>query len=615
MLDHETLVIPAVSRAYDVRHVSAAPPTGRGAAGARRVTMTTTVAKKTTAPKPSQLPIFQGILPIVPARVPVDVIAGATLAALAIPEVMGYTKIAGMPVVTGLYTLLLPVLMFAILGSSRHLVVGADSATAAILATGLVATGAVAGTPEYTALAGLAALMCGAVLLLARVLKLGFIANFLSRSVLIGFLTGVGIQVAMGQVAGMFGVSDGSGTTLEKFANSLRAIAAGDTSYATLAVSLAVLATIIGLGYVNKKVPGALIAVVGAIGLSYFLDLAADGVTTLGPIQGGLPQLGFPQDVITTDNILLLMPMVISLFVVILAQSAATSRAYAIKYGDSFEENVDLVGLGVASLSAGVSGTFPVNGSPTKTEMVDSAGGRSQISQLTAGAIVVAVLLFLTGPLSYMPNAVLAAVVFLIGVRLVDVKGMSDIYRVRPGEFVVAALTAATVVVVGVEQGIILAIVLSIVLHMEHSYRPADRLVGLSADGLRTFRPLDSNTQVEPGLAFYRFCASLYYANATRFTSEILDVTVNADPPLRWLCLASSAMGDVDYSGADALRAVVEELRAEGTTLVLCDVDPEVRRLLDAYGLTEKIGAANIYGTPEDVVAAFNATGQPTPAT
>src|SRR4051812_9560533 len=575
--------------------------------------MATTATKATV--KRSPPPLFGGILPILAQRVPLDLVAGATLAALAIPEVMGYTKIAGMPVVTGLYTLLLPVLMFAILGSSRHLVVGADSATAAILATGLVATGAVAGTPEYTALAGLAALMCGVVLLLARILRLGFIANFLSRSVLIGFLTGVGIQVAMGQVAGMFGVSDGSGTTLEKFANTLRAIAAGETSYATLAVSLAVLATILGLGRVNKKVPGALIAVVGAIVLSYLLDLAARGVTTLGPIQGGLPQIGLPQDVITRDNIAALMPMVISLFVVILAQSAATSRAYAIKYGDSFEENVDLVGLGMASLSAGLSGTFPVNGSPTKTEMVDSAGGRSQIAQLTAGAIVVVVLLFLTGPLSYMPNAVLASVVFLIGIRLVDVKGMRDIYGVRRGEFVVAALTAATVVVVGVEQGIILAIVLSIVLHMEHSYRPADRLVGLSADGLRTFRPLDSNTQVEPGLAFYRFGASLYYANATRFTSEILDVTVNADPPLRWLCLASSAMGDVDYSGADALRAVVEELRAEGTTLVLCDVDPEVRRLLDAYGLTEKIGAANIYGTPEDVVAAFNATGQPTPAT
>src|SRR3954451_3687296 len=571
--------------------------------------MATTATKATV--KRSPPPLFGGILPILAQRVPLDIVAGATLAALAIPEVMGYTKIAGMPVVTGLYTLLLPVLLFAIFGSSRHLVVGADSATAAILATGLVATGAVAGTPEYTALAGLAALMCGVVLLLARILRLGFIANFLSRSVLIGFLTGVGIQVAMGQVAGMFGVSDGSGTTLEKFANTLRAIAAGETSYATLAVSLAVLATILGLGRVNKKIPGALIAVVGAIVLSYLLDFAARGVTTLGPIQGGLPQIGLPQDVITRDNIAALMPMVISLFVVILAQSAATSRAYAIKYGDSFEENVDLVGLGVASLSAGLSGTFPVNGSPTKTEMVDSAGGRSQIAQLTAGAIVVVVLLFLTGPLSYMPNAVLASVVFLIGIRLVDVKGMRDIYGVRRGEFVVAALTAATVVVVGVEQGIILAIVLSVVLHIEYSYRPADRLLGVAPGGERTFSPLDSNVQVRPGLAFYRFAASLYYANATRFTSEVLDVAANADPPLRWLCIAASAVGDVDYSGADAMRAVVEELTARGTTLVLCDVDPEVRRLLDAYGLTAKIGAGNIFPTPEDVVAAFEGAAGP----
>ena len=162
--------------------------------------------------------LFEGILPIDRARLPLDVVAGATLAALAIPEVMGYAKIAGTPVVTGLYTLLLPILAFAILGSSRHLVVGADSATAAILATGLVATGVAAGSPQYVEMASLAALMCGVVLIAARLLKLGFIANFLSRSVLIGFLTGVGIQVAMGQVAGMFGVDAGSGTTLEKFA-------------------------------------------------------------------------------------------------------------------------------------------------------------------------------------------------------------------------------------------------------------------------------------------------------------------------------------------------------------------------------------------------------------
>jgi high affinity sulfate transporter 1 len=559
------------------------------------------------------LPILQGILPLDPARVPLDVIAGATLAALAIPEVMGYTKIAGMPVVTGLYTLLLPVLLFALFGSSRHLVVGADSATAAILATGLVATGAVAGTPQYTALAGLAALMCGVTLLAARLLRLGFIANFLSRSVLIGFLTGVGIQVAMGQVAGMFGVDAGSGSTLEKFANSLRAIAAGDTVPATLAVSIAVLVTIVGLGAVNKRIPGALIAVVGSIVLSKALDLPAKGVTTLGPIQGGLPAIGLPQDVITTDNIVALLPMVISLFVVILAQSAATSRAYAMKYGDRFEENVDLVGLGLASLGAGVSGTFPVNGSPTKTEMVDSAGGRSQISQLTAGAIVVVVLLFLTGPLADMPNAVLAAVVFLIGIRLIDYVGMNDILRVRPDEFVVAALTAAVVVIVGVEQGIILAIVLSIIIHVRHSYHPYDRLVTVAADGSPTFSPIDSGTQALPGLVIYRFGSGLYYANATLFAAEIMDLATTADPPLKWFVLSASAMGDIDYSGADSLRAVQEELASRGVTLVLTEVDPLVMHLLDEYGLADKIGRANIYTTTREAVDAYQRTTAPTP--
>ncbi len=566
------------------------------------------MAAKSTTKARSPLPILQGLLPLDPARVSIDVIAGATLAALAIPEVMGYTKIAGMPVVTGLYTLLLPVLLFAIFGSSRHLVVGADSATAAILATGLVATGAVAGSAEYTALAGLAALMCGVILLAARLLRLGFIANFLSRSVLIGFLTGVGIQVAMGQVAGMFGVDAGSGTTLEKFANTLRAIGAGDTSTATLAVSIAVLVTIVGLGALNKKIPGALIAVVGSIVLSEVLDLSAKGVTTLGTIQGGLPAIGLPQDVITTDNIVALLPMVISLFVVILAQSAATSRAYAVKYGDSFEENVDLVGLGLASLGAGVSGTFPVNGSPTKTEMVDSAGGRSQLSQLTAAAIVVIVLLFLTGPLASMPNAVLASVVFLIGIRLVDYKGMADILRVRRDEFAVASLTAAVVVIVGVEQGIVLAIALSIVIHIQHSYHPYDRLLALDPRGRPLFSPVESGTQALPGLAIYRFGASLYYANATRFTAEILELVTTADPPLKWVCLSASAMGDVDYSGADAIRAVVEELGKLGVTFVATEFDPVVQRLLDAYGLTDKIGAANIFPTVVEVVEAYERT-------
>lgn len=570
------------------------------------------MAPATASRKRRSAMLLGGILPFDPARMPTDVIAGATLAALAIPEVMGYTKIAGTPVITGLYTLLLPILAFAIFGSSRHLVVGADSATAAIMATGLAGLAA-AGSPQYVELASLSALMCGALLVAARLLKLGFIANFLSRSVLIGFLTGVGIQVAMGEVGGMFGIPGGSGGTIQKFVETLQAIPSG-TNVPTLVVSVSVLVVILGLGRASKRIPGALIAVVGAIAASYFLDLAAKGVTTLGTVPGGLPSLSLPTDVITQANLAALLPTVVSMVVVILAQSAATSRAYAMKYGDSFDENVDLIGLGLANAAAGITGTFVVNGSPTKTEMVDGAGGRSQVSQLTAGVIVVAVLLFLTGPLAYMPNAVLASVVFIIGLRLVDYRGMAAIARVRPGEFVVALITAATVVVVGVEQGIILAMALSIIVHLYHSYRPYDTLLALTPDGTPGPVPLTGRAEVAPGLVIYRFGASLYYANASRFTEEIMDVVEAGDPPLRWLGVSGSSIGDIDFSGADTIHQVKEELERRGVTFAICDPNPKVRAQLDAYGLAEKIGTDRIFATAVDLLRAYRASAGVAPS-
>ena len=218
-------------------------------------------------------------------------------------------------------------------------------------------------------------------------------------------------------------------------------------------------------------------------------------------------------------------------------------------------------------------------------------------------------LLFLTGPLSYMPNAVLAAVVFLIGVRLVDVKGMSEIYRLRKGEFAVAAITAATVVVVGVEQGIILAIFLSIVEHIYHSYRPYDTLISIAPDRRVKFLPYNSGEQVVPGLVIYRFGASLYYANATRFTAEVLEILDTADPPLEWFCLSASAIGDIDYSGSDAVRAVVEEVHKRGVKFAVTQASDAVRRELDAYGLTELIGAENFFDFVEDVVEVRRSAG------
>jgi len=558
--------------------------------------MATDVKKKRGLP----VPLLEGLLPVGKGRVPAEVIAGLTLAALAIPEVMGYTKIAGMPVVTGLYTILVPLALFAVLGSSRHLVVGADSATAAIMFAALTPLAA-AGSPQYVALAGMLAIIAGACLLLARILRLGFLANFLSRTVLIGFLTGVGIQVACGQLAGMFGYAKAGKGAVAEFLNWIGDL--GQTSITTLAVSAVVLAVMVLGGRLVKRVPWALIAVVGAIVASAALSLSAHGVSVIGTVPGGLPHLGWPS--IPADDYAKLATAALSIFVVILAQSAATSRAYAAKFEDDFDENVDLVGLGVANLGAGLTGTFVVNGSPTKTAMVDDAGGRSQLAQLVTVAIVLVVLVLLTKPLSYLPEAVLASVVFLIAIKLIDVAGLRTVLRRRPVEFGVALATTAIVVGLGVEQGIVLAILLSIVAHLRHSYTPYDRLLVRVEHKMWKSLPLESGAQARPGLLIYRFGASLYYANASRFADEVRRLLKEATEPVRWFCLAGETMDDLDFTGSTVLARVLAAMTKEGITFVACDIQKPVLKELERDGLLETIGATHIFGDTDDVIRAY----------
>lgn len=561
-----------------------------------------------TATSAKRVPIFQGLLPIDRAKIPADLIAGVTLAALAIPEVMGYTAIAGMPVITGLYTILLPIFAFAMLGSSRHLVVGADSATAAVMAAGLAGL-ATAQSDQYVALAGLIALMAGALLIVARLIKLGFLADFLSRTVLIGFLTGVGVQVAAGQVGGMLGISEGSGVTINGrlFDNTIGKLIStlqnlDEISWTTVAVSAGVLGTILGLKLITGKIPGALIAVIGATFISWNWDLASHGVATLGPLPSGLPSIGLPD--VSWSDVPPLMGTAVSIFVIILAQSAATSRAYAAKYNDRFDENVDLGGLSAAALVAGVSGTFVVNGSPTKTQMVDGAGGTSQFAQLTTGVIVAIVLLFLTAPIQYMPQAVLAAVVFLIGIELIDIAGMRRVLLRRPDEFVVATLVAVTVVVVGVEQGIIFAIVASIIDHLRRSYRPNAGVLRKGADDRWHSTAPAEDARTEPGLVVYRFMGSLYYANANQFFEQASGFANTDDPPA-WLCLAAEAVSDIDYSGGETIRQLHGQLAERGVKLVIAEPISEVRELLDRYGLVELLGPDALFDTVDDAVNAF----------
>jgi MFS superfamily sulfate permease-like transporter len=295
------------------------------------------------------------------------------------------------------------------------------------------------------------------------------------------------------------------------------------------------------------------------------------------------------------------------MFIVILAQSAATSRAYATRYSESFSENIDLVGLGLANIGAGLTGAFVVNGSPTKTQMVDSAGGRSQLATLTTSVIVLIVLLFLTKPLAYMPEAVLSSVVFLIGVELVDALGMRKIFAQRPVEFWVALITALVVILIGVEQGILLAIVLSILSHTRHGYRPKNAVLAVDSSGKRHMVPVSSHAQVIPGLMIYRFHHSMYYANAEHFSQEVLELVDSAQPPLSWFCIDATAVDDIDFSAAATLRETHRLLKEKGVRLVLTEVEEEIRRELDRSELTDLIGKDAFFETLSDVEAAYSA--------
>lgn len=557
-----------------------------------------------------RLPILWGILPIRRDQVLSDVIAGATLAALAIPEVMGYTKISGTPVITGLYTLVVPMFLFALFGSSRHLVVGADSATAAILAGGLVSM-ATAGSAEWLNLAQSLALLAGALLAIARILRLGFVADFLSRTVLVGFLTGVGIQVALGEISGMLGLPSGGHSLFAKLSSDWRHLSL--TNVPDLAVALAVIAVTLGAKRISRRIPGALIAVIAAIVLSWSIDLKSHGVHVLGSVPSGLPRIGLPEVPWSWELLQRLFPTAFAMSIVILAQSAATSRAYAARRNEQFSENLDMVGLALANFGAGLSGTFVVNGSPTKTQMVESAGGRTQLAQLTTTAIIFLVLLFLTKPLAYMPTAVLSAVVFLIGVELIDIDGMRNILAVRPAEFWVALITAAVVVLVGVEQGILLAIVLSLLNHTRHGYRPKNSvLVCDEAEGWRTI-PVETPRQLRPGLMVYRFNHSMYYANSEQLSKQIPELASTAKPTLSWFCIDATAVDDVDYTAAATLRSLYSLLKQKSIRLVFVDVAPTVRAELDRYGLTDLFGKDVFYHSIRVLVSAYQAAHRQQP--
>jgi len=545
--------------------------------------------------------LLKGILPLSRAAALRDALAGITLASMDIPQVLGYARIAGMPAVTGLYTAVLPLVAFAIFGASRHLVVAADSATATIVASRLAGM-APMGSAQYISLAGTVALLTAVLLLIARVFKLGFLADFLSRTVLIGFLAGVGVQVGIAMLGDMLGLSVSSSRSLEQLGTVLDHLP--HVSLPALAISAIVVTCIVGFKHLMPRFPMSMFAVIGGIAASYAYDFSHHGIAIIGPVAGGLPPLGLslPGWRQTLD----LVPVAASCFVMIIAQSAAAGRVFAERYHERVDGDADILGLAVANAAAAMTGTFVVNGSPTQTAMADLAGSRSQFTQLVFAGVVVAVLLFLSGALQYLPHCVLASIVFTIAIGLINVKSLYAIQRESPGEFTLALVTAGAVVLIGVEDGILLAVALSLLRHVRHSYHPHTMMLMPGPDKRWLAEPATPGMETEPGLIVYRFGADLFFANDHFFVDDVRRLLDHAPTTVRWFVVDAAAITDLDYSAARSVGDLCKNLQERNIEVVFARVNRYLRADMDRHGITEVIGATHVFETLHEALATLD---------
>jgi sulfate permease, SulP family len=536
-----------------------------------------------------------------------DVLAGVTLAAMAIPEALGYSTLAGMPPVTGLYCMLVPVVVYVVVASSRQLVIGPDSSTAPLVLAA-VAPLAAMGSAHFAALAATLSLLVAGILILLFVSRLGVIADFLSRPVLMGFLAGIGITVIVSQLHEFLGLPRVSGSVPTRLIDIAQHI--GEVNLADLGIGLLTLSIIIVLERFAPRLPAQLLAVALAVILVAAFDLGAHGVALVGPVTSGLPTFSFP-DVGWGEVGRLLVPS-LAIVVLIVAQTVATAEDFAFRRDYDVQPARDILGLGLANAAAAFSGTYCVNGSGTKTAVADSAGGRSQLVSLVSVVVVLLVLLWGTGLIALLPNAAIAAVVVMAATRLIDIRGSRDVVMVRPYEFAVAAIGAAGVIFLSITWGFVIAVVLSVADRLRIAHAPNDAVIGeVSEQGWHDVRKRP--TAMSPrGMVAYRFSSSLYFPNARRFHERVIELVTSARIRPRWFVLDASAVSDIDYTAAKEMAAAVDDLRQRDVVFAVAEVTDDLRALMDRYGLVKKIGPGHIFETLDLAAEAYaRACGAP----
>lgn len=523
-----------------------------------------------------------------------DVVGGITVAAYMVPQVMAYAVVAGLDPVVGLWACIGPLFAYALLGTSRRLSIGPESTTAlmtAVAITGLAGQlGPERGRDVAAALALATALLC----LVGWVARLGFLADLLSKPVLVGFMTGIALLMITSQLDEVTGVDTRSSTPWGEVALLLGNL--GQTHLLTTAIAVAGLVMLFGLRAVSDRIPGPLVYVALAALASWLFDLGARGVELVGAIPQGLPTPGVPD----LSGIGIPSLLVAALGVTMVAYSDVTlvGRSFASKGGERVNANQEFLALGAANLTAGLSSAFPVSCSGSRTALGDATGVRTQWHSVVA-ALAVVLVLFVGGPvLAVFPSAALGAVVIYAAIRMVDVRDWARLARFRRSEVVLAVLTVVGVVAFDVLRGIVIAVGLSVLTLFARLARPHDGVLG-RAPGVAGMHDIDDYPDAEqvPGLVVYRYDAPLFFANADNFITRALAAVDSAPTPARWLLINAEANVEVDITAVDTLRSLKQELDDRGVVLAMARVKQDLRVQLDAAGFIDLVGDQFIFPT------------------
>jgi high affinity sulfate transporter 1 len=541
-----------------------------------------------------------------------DMVAAIVLSALLVPQGMAYAELAGLPAITGLYTTVVCLVAYAAFGPSPYLVLGPDSSLGPIIAA-IILPLAAGSMERAVGLAGMLALLVGAIAIGAGMARLGFVSDLLSQPVRLGYMAGLAVVIIVSQLPKLFGFSIEGGNVLLDLREFLANLE--QTNAWALGIGLLALAIIIGFKRWRPTVPGILIAVIATIVLSAIVDLAAKDVAVVGVLPQGFPTPSLPA--VELSDLPLLVGGAIGITLVAVGDTVSVSAGFASKRGTEVDTDQEIVAIGTANVAAGFFSGFPVSTSSSRTAVADQAGAKSQLTGLAAAALVLAMLLFVPGLVRTLPISVLAAVIIVAGVALIDALGLGRLWQVRKSEFAVAAICFLGVALVGVLEGIVIAVVVSMLQIFVRAWQPYSAVLGKPRDvpGYHDVTRYPEATQ-RPGLVILRWDAPLFFANSIIFRDRVRKLVTDTEPTPHWILIAAEPITDVDTTAADMLVQLDEELNADGIHLAFAELKDPVRDKLERYSIYETIDPNHFYPTIKVAIRAFReeASGEPLPA-